>query len=241
MMVSLAAFLLFAVKKICQDIHQQIYKKVGVVMADLYDELLEKKTAELLEKQAEIDLLSISSHEIINTKIEKEEKKREQSFIKQAVYQNNRFDEHYRMVKCDFEINSLNLSLEAINELKKENFISVQDYEDLLSLFDIDVYYGLMNLNSNQQIEVINDVLKTLPAQFTIFKKYCEEKQSFDLYLFISYLKDYIFNNDPHIYIYSNKEVNPVESSKELIQLKDSEILEGYRIRYKDRLYDFSL
>lgn len=161
----------------------------------------------------------------------------------QANYINTDFNSDYILVRETFKDLAYEAMVKQVNELIRDRKnINVHELKELQSLFTYDIYYEMLLLDSQEQVEVMNAVVQNSAGKKRILRKYIEHVGKFDFKEFMDYVQDYIFNHDTLIYVYSYDGHHAIENSpKHVLYRIDQTITEGYKVKYKDKIYDFSL
>ncbi len=161
----------------------------------------------------------------------------------QADYINTDFNSDYVLVRETFKDLAYKAMVNQVNELIRDRKnVNVHELKEIQTLFTYDIYYEMLLLDSEEQVEVMNAVVQHSAGKKRILRKYIEQVGKFDFKEFMDYVQDYIFNHDTLIYVYSYDGHHAIENSpKHVLYRADQTITEGYKVKYKDKVYDFSL
>ena len=144
-----------------------------------------------------------------------------------------------KIVDDNFSINSKDLIINFINQ--NVNFKNSDLFNELLELkCDIDEVgvYGLITDLSKRE-----DFIYRLKTKYhKIYSDYCVNDNKFDINDFVSYVESMINENNPNIYILVGTEEENYDKIDDRIRtIYDSSIYKGFKIIYKNKLYDYSL
>lgn len=240
-MFLLCTFLGFAISKLKQDMEAIMSKKVDTIAAK-YDEILETKS-KLLHAEVEQKTDQEEMIEYFESEYDTCLQSAQWDFVKHADYVDDSFPIHYRLVKQQFQ----NYSYDAMckisdNLLMEKKDFNVHEYKELMNEFTCDLQYEMYTLRSSEQLEVMRSAVQNSVAKKRILNKYVQGHPDFEFKNFMDYVRDYIYYNDSTIYIYSsNDEPAMLNTPNQIVFVKDTGIVEGYKIRFKDRLHDCSL
>lgn len=235
----MVVFVGFALWKIKQQLEVQINKDVDR-LSTYYDAILDEKTAELEAKIKELEKLEVEP-EVVEESVEVESAAT--IMMGESRYVNASFFKDYNKVKNTFSTLALGQALEKVGELLERHKVGeVEVYKEVLELLDFNVQYNMLTLSVSDQLEVLQEVLGDSKDKNKILENYLERYSEFELNTFIQYVKEYVFHNDTQIMVASNTGASLVdEPIKGVTYLKDETIGEGFTVRYKDKLYDYSI
>lgn len=163
--------------------------------------------------------------------------------VKAVHYRNTEAMEQYRYIKEQLNINTEEIVekvMEHLENLEQEHEI----YQILLDKFPYEVRYQLLTMPQEDKLQVMEQVLT--PEEKEILEAYLElypkSREDFDVPGFFDYVASEAEERDGTVWVYTADSENPLKVKDDRIQWRHSpDICEGCRIRYKDRLYDFSL
>lgn len=238
--IVMISFVAFAIIKIKKQLEVQINKDVDR-LSTYYDNILDEKMMLLSEVEEKIKKMQ----EIDCSEPENKEKIQGESHVimNDNKYIHSSFFKDYNKIKNQFSNVATTYAINKVIELLEERKNNkVQEYKLLNEKLNFNVLYNLESLGIEDQLEVLQTVLGQSVEQNSILEEYMNAKQNFKLNDFVSYLNDYIFANDTEIIIASNQGFRLIEEdTKGITYVKDTTIGEGYKIRYKDRMYDYSI
>lgn len=235
----MVVFVGFALWKIKEQLEVQINKDVDRLSA-YYDAILDDKTAQLEAKIKEIEALEIEKEVEVESV---EETPATTIILGESRYVNSDFFKDYNKVKHAFSSVAIEQALEKVGELLEVHcIVKIDAYKEVLDVLDFNVQYNMLTLPVSDQLDVLQEVLGENKDKNNILANYLDQNQEFDLNVFIQYIKDYIFHNDTQIVVGSNTGQALVEEQiKGVTYVKDETIGEGFTVRYKDKLFDYSI
>lgn len=244
-MIMMIVFMVVAINKTKERIHSRIEKDIEKHL-NIYDTLFEERRQQLRALEKEIE----ENQNLIV--IEREEEREDQiDYIiyassknsQQASYIDSHFFDDYVKVKNDF----LHLSYAAMEEtvkllMKSKRDINVHEFKELLAIFDYQLQYQMYTLSSKDQLEVISSLAHHSMGKRRILQKYIEQSDEFNFRDFMNYLRDYIFYHDTVVYVYSSDGHDCLNKMPpHVLFLEDKTIGEGYIVKFREHIYDFSL
>lgn len=187
-----------------------------------------KKTYELDEEEEE-ELLRIRKQKQNNT-------------LKDPDYRDNRFFNNYKELKRLFTVDNEQIVRDFI--AKNKNVKEEKEYKTLQNIkekFDEDAIYGCLTLNSDLQKKVIDEVLTKKEKTILNFEN-LSNKNDFTVNDLIDYIDERMEQIEPTIYIYVNGlTTNYNYIDKNIVTKQYSNMSEGIIIKYRNRIYDYSI
>lgn len=241
-MIAILALIVMAIIKIKEDIGKQIEKDIDRLV-NVYDTILDKKSQEL--KQCEEDLNSLLERDV-----EEEIDKVEGYLYSEPIliqdnanYLESDFFKNYNLLKSEFHDIAYRAMSHLVQELsKKMRDINTHEFKELLSIFEYHLQYEMRTIDAQDQLEIIEELAQNSMGKRRILQKYLNSHNLLDIGDFMDYLRDYIFYNDSIVFVYSNRgEACLHDAPNNVVFLKDQTIGEGYIVRYKGNVYNFSL
>lgn len=114
---------------------------------------------------------------------------------------------------------------------------------DIINDLNFEVLYNLCSVSSKEQIEVLREVLTEEKGK--ILEQYIETteaQEQFDSIKFIDFVKNIRLAEDPHVYVsVGENEQDYSEEEKNIICDIDSNICEGLKIVFQNKIYDYSI
>lgn len=240
-------------------------KKYFVNKMQGYDYILEEKQEKLEKIKTEIEELEKSHKNILkigneDTLYEKEEEKntKEEKVKENYVtpntdnqikynlnvpnYREIQFFNNYKEVKKAFTINNEKIIKEFISENK--NLKEEKEYRALKRLrkkFDEDTVYGCLTLDNESQKDILNETLTATEKKLVNFKQMIENNK-FNIEMLLKYIDDRMEKIDPTIYIYTNvldKKYDNID--KNIVNRQYDNMSEGIIIKYRNKIYDYSI
>ena len=200
-------------------------------IADDYDgrkKIDSKKTYELDEEEEE-ELLRIRKQKQNNT-------------LKDPDYRDNRFFNNYKELKRLFTVDNEQIVRDFI--AKNKNVKEDKEYKVLQNIkdkFDEDAIYGCLTLNSDIQKKLIGEVLTKKEKTILNYEELISKKD-FTVNDLIDYIEERMEQIEPTIYIYVNGlTTNYNYIDKNIITKQYSNMSEGIIIKYRNKIYDYSI
>ena len=163
--------------------------------------------------------------------------------VKAVHYRNTEAMEQYRYIKEQLNLDTNQIVanvMSQLEDLEQEHLV----YQKLLVKFPYEMRYQILTMPQEDKLQVMEQVLT--PEEKEILEEYLElypkSREDFDVPGFFDYVTSEAEERDGTIWVYTADSQNPLKIKDERVQWRHSpDICEGCRIRYKDRLYDFSL
>lgn len=161
-----------------------------------------------------------------------------------TTYKDSNFKENYRIVKEQMNFDKEHIVLEVIDKI---NDTKLQDYKTysiqrLSSQLSFNTIFELSTLNKDEQLSILKDSFDDRVGKF--IDKYLDmvTYNKFNLLNFYDYLIQQAKMCDNNIYVKTGwEEDNFNHLGKNIVTVYDEDIIEGIRIIYKDKIYDYSL
>lgn len=266
LIVIMLVFIFILFKNIIKRMDENAKKYFVNKMKD-YDYILEEKQAKLEEITTEISKIQENHRNILDKDDDyyeyemttEKEKKTKEIFTDEEVipkkpreeikynlnvpeYRETQFFNNYKEVRKIFTVNNEKIIKEFIEEHK--NLKEEREYKSLNKLrkkFDEDAIYGCLTLSSQDQIEILNESLTEAEKKLIKFKEMIEKK-NFTIKDLIKYIDDRTEEIEPTIYIYTNivdNRYNLIDSN--IVTKQYSNMSEGIIIKYRNKIYDYSI
>lgn len=266
LIVIMLVFIFILFKNIIKRMDENAKKYFVNKMKD-YDYILEEKQAKLEEITTEISKIQENHGNILDKDDDyyeyemttEKEKKTKEIFTDEEVipkkpreeikynlnvpeYRETQFFNNYKEVRKIFTVNNEKIIKEFIEEHK--NLKEEREYKSLNKLrkkFDEDAIYGCLTLSSQDQIEILNESLTEAEKKLIKFKEMIEKK-NFTIKDLIKYIDDRTEEIEPTIYIYTNivdNRYNLIDSN--IVTKQYSNMSEGIIIKYRNKIYDYSI
>jgi hypothetical protein len=234
-------------------------KKYFVNKMHAYDYILEEKRDELKEIKNEITYAKESNKNILKLKEDNEEEQKETNeenykknitFEPETIkynldvpeYRETQFFNNYKEVRKVFAVNNEKIIKDFIAEHKSPK--EEKEYKELKNVrdkFSEQTIYEILTLNVEEQIKILEDALTDKEKKLVNFDKYNEGK-NFNIRKFIKSIDNKMEQIEPTIYVYSNNANNHYEEiDKNIISMKYNNMSEGIIIKYRNRIYDYSI
>ena len=166
-------------------------------------------------------------------------------YIPTARYIDNDFFVEYKIAKD--KLMSINKQEVIYNVIDRVPYTgNLPRYElacDILSDLNFDVRYNLCSVPADQQLEVLKEAMTgDKAAVLDEFVDSLEVDEAFDSIKFYDYVKDIRKIEDPHVYVsVGENELDYTEEEKKIICSVDSNICEGIKIIFQNKIYDYSI
>jgi hypothetical protein len=211
-----------------------------------YDFLVEDKENKVEELNKIIENKREEEQYII-TNIEKLQAKKELIEInevdvvipKGADYQDEKMFEKYRKIKGVFNFSYENKIQEFLENEIDDNEDLYYVYLGIKEYLTHKVVYKISTYSPADQKIIINELLRE------DIKKYVKDLinvKKFSIAKFVNELDTRIMQNDPKIYIHvSNVNLNFNHLDERIETIYDETLTEGFKIKYKGKIYDYSI
>ncbi len=244
-------------------------KKYFVNKMQGYDYILEEKQDKLEKIKAEITQLEESNKNILkstdddeefNEEIHKNEKhqkkyeKDEDILLRRETneqinynlnvpdYRETQFFNNYKEVRQAFTINNEKIIKDFI--AKHKNLKEEKEYKALKKLrgkFDQDTIYGCLTLDKKEQKELLEEALTATEKKLVKLKE-LSEYPNFSVETLVKYIDDRTEEIDPTVYIYTNVLDKKYEDiDKNIVNKQYNNMSEGIIIKYRNKIYDYSI
>lgn len=237
----MSLFLFLILRKVVKRLNDKV-KSEFIKNLNVYDEIIEQKSTMLHELEQKIEI----SNQVQNYEGTSEEVYNYDTntvLIEQGSYINGEFFKHYSMIQKDFKDPAYEETKKKVYELSRyRKDLNVHEYREIQNLFTHDLQYEILTLTSHDEKIVFDLISQHSHAKKKILDSYLNKFQVFDFMEFMMYVKDYIRAHDSTVYVYSRDgRILLEDSPKHVVYLEDSTINEGYKICYRDQVFDFSL
>ena len=162
--------------------------------------------------------------------------------LKEPEYRDTQFFNNYKELKKIFTVNNEQIIRDFIE--KHKNAKEEREYKVLKRIkeqFDDEAIYGCLTLSVDSQKELLSEVLKEQEKKAINLDKLLE-KENFNIKDLIKYVDDRMEQIEPTIYIYVNGVANNYDFiDKNIITKQYSNMSEGIIIKYRNKIYDYSI
>lgn len=233
-------FVCMGIAKIKKQLGEQIGKDVDR-LAVYYDSILDAKKHEVAKKEDQLDELN----DLLNVEQEEEVDYEKSKYVltNEGKYIDQGFFTDYNNVRNKFFDFAKDNTIEKATVLSKERKdINAHEFKELLSLFNFHLQYSMHTLNQEEQLDIIREVVSNSTGKRRILQRYLAQHEYFEFVDFMNFIRDYIFYHDSKIIVSSHEGESLVDDElRNVTYVKDVSIGEGYTIRYRDNLYDYSV
>lgn len=250
LIVIMLVFVFILFKNIMKSMNENA-KKYFVNKLQDYDYILEEKQTKLEEIRAEINefeehkniLENTEDSEIETTVPKMEEKSKEIKYdLKTPEYRETQFFNNYKEVKRVFSVDNEKIIKEFIDGHKNEK--EDKEYKALKKIrgkFDQDAIYGCLTLKPSDQIKILDEVLTATEKKLVKFQEIAQDNK-FNIKNFMKSIELRMEKLEPTIYIYTNgldKRYDLIDSN--IIMKQYNNMSEGIIIKYRNKIYDYSI
>lgn len=216
-------------------------KNYFVCKLQLYDDLIEKKQAQLEKINSQIQSAQNIPVNIPINGSDNIDKNKDFLDISIPDYRDEKIFDKYKKIDEKFNLNHEEIITNFIKEHKKN--ISKKYYTYLINIkskITFDITYNLLTKCGTEQLETLKALLDN--DEYQVIDDYMKQKKIFQFNEFKAYLNNLIQTNDPYIYIkVSKKEENYNYLDNCIKTIYDPNIFKGIEIIYQNKLYDFGL
>lgn len=179
-------------------------------------------------------------------KQEQEEKRQEQLIynIPTPQYREESFFKTYKEIKKKFHVDNEKIIKEFIEKSKKQqedekNYRILQTFR---KQFTEKVIYECLTLTSEEQYNLITEIIKEDEETLLQFHKNFKNKNKFVVTKLVNFVEDKMKKCDPTIYVYvGQEELNYNYLGKNVKTRYYKNMSEGIIIHYKGKMYDYSI
>lgn len=249
LIVIMLAFIFILFKNIMKSMNENA-KKYFVNKLQDYDYILEEKQTKLEKIRAEI--LEFEQHKNILENTDEvqenipkvEEKIKDVKYdLKTPEFRETQFFNNYKEIKKIFTIDNEKIIKDFIQEHRNNK--EDREYKALKKLrekFDQEAVYGCLTLNSADQIKILDEVLTATEKKLVKFQEMTKENKKFSIKMLIDFIEHRIEILEPTIYIYTNgleKRYDLIDNN--IVMKQYNNMSEGIIIKYKNKIYDYSI
>lgn len=236
-------FIFFAIKNISKKLNSE-FKRDILDNISIYDDVIENKEIQLekLNKELsdlELKIESLQAEPKVNTSNNNEVVTSINLDEKIAVYEDDSFYENYSLIRNKFKINTkqiINKFLEDNNNDEKLYHM----YKNLIEKINLNTYYKILKLENDLREDELKKLL--VEEEVKIVEDFKKSNGSFDLDIFYNYLQEKNRILDPNLIIIGNSNYRYLEKMDKKIKFQeDNSIIEGIKILYKGKIFDYSL
>ena len=240
LLLVLMLILTFMVKRI-----NSMLKKIYVDKLQEYDFLINDKeeraiklNSQIEEKEKEFEGLKNKIDEIgsggNNTK-----NKEDVILPTDTDYEDENILEDYKKIKSHFAFDKKKIISDFASKCSEVDDKTYKVLSKIRSYFTYKTMYKISSYQVEEQRLIINKLLTDDEKRYV--NKLLNRKK-FNVKTFVKRLDDLILNNNPTINVYvGNKNENYDNLNANVKTIYDKNIVDGFKIEYKGRLYDFSI
>ena len=223
---------------------KKIVIKINKVSKDYFLDKLQVYDDLINEKEKVLRDLEEKSKKIKDSTIEEQNDSSSQNVylydIKSIDYQYEDILKKMKDIDKKFQINNRKIIEDFIQKHFNEDEVAYYHYlEDIRKKFNKEFIYRLSSRSSIEQEKVVRGYFE---KDSRILDEYLKRKHRLNILSFVSCLDKEIAKNDPFIYVYVGDSSIQYNSLHPYIITKvDESIYRGILIKYKDKVYDYSL
>ena len=225
--------ILRCVKHLNKDVKAKFIKEL-----QRYDELIDEKSKQLQDLQDRID-----REEMVESPasvIVKQEYLTSTFLPQHAEYENDQFFHQYDNVQ-QMKVLAREAATAKIEELGAfAQDEAYQAYHEVEQMFTNDIKYQLMTLREQDLLDVLAKLAQSSTVFKKILKQYSDRCETFDFMQLMNEVHEACASHDTTIYVYT-KDKSTMEPSENVVFIEDDNIAEGYKIKYKAQVFDYSL
>ena len=240
LLLVLMLILTFMVKRI-----NSMLKKIYVDKLQEYDFLINDKEEKAIKLNSEIEEKE-KIYEGLKNKIDEFSETGNNVSIKEEVilpsdtdYEDENILDSYRKIKDHFSFDKRKIIRDFIEKNSDGDDNTYKVLSNIRSYFTYKTMYKISSYQMEEQRLIVNNLL-------TDEEKKCVDKllkrKKFSIKTFVKRLDDLILNNNPIINVYvGNKNENFDDLNANVKTIYDKKIVDGFKIEYKGKLYDYSI
>lgn len=224
-----------------------LVKKVFVDKLQEYDFLIEDREKRVEELNSNIETKKNEEKELVekikNLKDSQEEFSSNDGDVVMPIsadFEDGNLLEGYKKIKDGFDFDYEKVIKKFVkDELGEDTTGEYEELQKIRSYFSHKNVYKISTYSGQEQKTIINELLSDDEKDKL---KDLLSVSRFSVIKFVNKLDDLIKFNDPMIYVYvSDKNINFDNLYKNIKTIYDEKIVEGFRIEYKGKVYDYSL
>jgi len=165
-------------------------------------------------------------------------------YVPTARYIDNEFFDNHKLVNDKMkDVDQMGI----VREIRRRNRYrgDREEYESadrLLKFLGMETAYELCTIQPEEQVAVLRENLEGREAELLErYLKELSEEQDFDVLDFRTYVREIHTLQDPNMYIRTGRKEVSVTLEENLVHQYDSNISEGLKIIYQNRVFDFSI
>lgn len=156
-----------------------------------------------------------------------------------ARFKSSSFREDYRIIRRMALLNR-QAALRRVMDVQKNEKPQRSVFRELAEILDYDTVFRMSLCTPGQQESLLKECLT--PEQFQAAEDLVAGSKKFDVLELYNHLKEKAFLQDNTFYVYAAQgEAFPVPAADGVNVQSDDSIVEGVRIVYRNKLYDYSI
>lgn len=236
-------FLILAIKNISKKFNNHM-KQSTLKNLEAYNDIIEAKenklvelNEQLLKLKSEIKDFEASDKKYISNQLPVTNISLEPNM---TIYEDDDFFNNYSFIRNNFKMDYKGIVQNFVfDNIEKDNNL-YELYKSLLSKINLDAYYELLKCDEEVRESMLIKILSN--REVSILEEYKNINGCFDLVDFYNYIQEKVNLLDPTILIKGNESFKYLEQIDKRIKVqKDNSIIEGMKILYKGKIFDYSL
>ncbi len=164
--------------------------------------------------------------------------------IPTPAYREESFFKNYKELKKNFNVDTQNVLEKFVKEHKntKQEDEAYKILTEFRSKFNQNTIYDCLTLNSNNQYNLMKEVMSSKEKNTINFEEKFMQDKKFTILKLLNYVDELIKKYDPTIYVYvgsDSVDYNYIEKNIKTYFYKN--MSEGIIINYKGKMYDYSI
>lgn len=208
---------------------------------NVYDEIIDSKINEIKSLEKKLDELSGNNKEITRIFGSKGNIIGGYNVKPIADYTDSRFFDNYLYLRDSFKLDYDGIINDFVSNVLNNNVEQNNIYNDILKKLDFDTKFSLMGKDVNGQIDELNKIFTD--EESTVLYGFVNSVSAFKLSDFIEFIRNNQIINSDVVEIRLSKDlshINTMETDERINFIIDENILEGLKIIYKNKVYDYS-
>lgn len=253
LIVIMLIFVFFLFKNILKRMNDNAKRYFVNKMHD-YDYIIEEKKSELNSIKEEIEKVEEVNRNIVKKEDDKphivmKQTPKEDEFIevqfelKTPKFREEDFFKNYKELKRIFTVDNEDLIKKFVKENKSEK--EEKEYNTLKKIrakFDEESIYQCLTLEKKDQMEIIEEILTATDKKNIKWDKIKKEYKEIGMNDLIKIIEKRMEEVEPYIYIYMNVvDHNYGKLDKNIILKQYNNMSEGIIIKYRNKIYDYSI
>ena len=240
-MIVLIVLLFWVISRCVERLNKKV-KSDFLGHLSVYDQQIEDKSRKMAELKRELRHMENLRQE----PVEKQNCEQVEYMVltdNHASYLDTDFKRDYAVVQTQFRQTAFEAMRDKVMQLIKERRdLNVHEYREIQQIFTQEMQYQMMTLPPEYEHEVISMIAQNSVGKKRILDSYSRQHPVFNFKEFMEYIEQYIYRHDSVVRVYSHTGEPCLEDApRQVVFCEDSSIAEGYIVRYRDKVYDYSI